>query len=164
MSTTASSDTTVWIFEWLQCTSRMGPDVRVSSSQSGGTDRTGPDGNLMALNRRLIRKLMYCSLNTASNFIRKWFLFGYGDWYGHGDGIVWTWLYHAGLAISPAHPREPQQQPTCHESWQHHTQCKRFKDIWCLLPFHVINHGCRVVPSTVNITWLLKQENYLAQW
>ena len=28
----------------------------------------------------------WCSLNTASNFIRKWLLFGHGDWYGHGDG------------------------------------------------------------------------------
>ena len=28
----------------------------------------------------------WCSLNTASNLIRKWLLFGHGDWYGHGDG------------------------------------------------------------------------------
>ena len=28
----------------------------------------------------------WCSLNTASNLIRKRLLFGHGDWYGHGDG------------------------------------------------------------------------------
>ena len=60
----------------------------------------------------------WCSLNTASNLIRKWLLFGHGDWYGHGDGHGDGYSVNAALhEVTQTVPPVEKRSPECLHHW-----------------------------------------------